>query len=56
MIYVRRWLNQNYILITYEDNGYDKRMYPNLVLNRLKVMEVLPLFIPHWGPNSKKFP
>jgi hypothetical protein len=31
-------LNQNFILIIYEDKGYDKKMYPKLVLNKLKVM------------------
>jgi hypothetical protein len=37
-IYVRIWFNQNFILLTYEDKGYDKKMYPKLMLNKLKVM------------------
>ncbi len=28
----------NFILITYENKGYDKKMYSKLMLNRLKVM------------------
>ncbi len=31
-------LNQNFIVITYENIGYDKKMYSKLVLNKLKVM------------------
>jgi hypothetical protein len=42
--------------MTYENKSYDKKAYPKLVLNKLKVMEVLPLFIPHWGLSSKNFP
>jgi hypothetical protein len=38
MLYARRWFNQNFILITYENKGYDKKMYPKLVFNILKVM------------------
>jgi hypothetical protein len=37
-IYVRRWLNQNFIMIIYGNKGYDKKMYSKLVLNKLKVM------------------
>jgi hypothetical protein len=38
MIYVKRRFNQNYILITYGNKGYDKKMYQKLMLNKLKVM------------------
>ncbi len=38
----------------YENKGYDKKTYPKLVLNKLKVMGGLPLFILHWGPSSRK--
>jgi hypothetical protein len=44
IIYVKRWFNQNLILIIYEDKGYDKKMYSKLVVNILKVMEG-PTFI-----------
>jgi hypothetical protein len=39
-----------------EDEGYDSKMYSKLVLNKLKVMGGLSLFIPHLGPSSKKLP
>ncbi len=46
-IYVRRWFNQNLILITYDNKSYDKKMYPKLMLNILKVMGGLtPIYIP----------
>ncbi len=35
---------QNFILITYENKGYDKKSYPKLILNKLKVTEG-PTFI-----------
>jgi hypothetical protein len=38
MIYVRKWFKQNFILILYENKSYDKKMYPKLMLNRLKEM------------------
>jgi hypothetical protein len=44
MIYVRRWFNQHFILITYEDKSYNKKVYLKLVLNKLKVMGG-PIFI-----------
>jgi hypothetical protein len=28
----------NFILIMYGNKGYDKKIYPKLVLNRLKIM------------------
>ncbi len=31
----------NFKLITYEDKGYDKKLYPNLMLNILKVLRGL---------------
>jgi len=38
MIYVRRWFKKNFILITYENKGYDMKAYRKLMLNKLKVM------------------
>jgi hypothetical protein len=40
----------------YENRSYDKKMYPKLILNGLKVMRNPTLFTPHWGLNSKKLP
>jgi hypothetical protein len=40
----------------YENKGYDKKVKPKLVLNRLKIMGGHTLFIPHWGLSSRKFP
>jgi hypothetical protein len=37
-IYVGRWFNQNFIPIPYEDKGCNNKMYPKLVLDKLKVM------------------
>jgi hypothetical protein len=37
-MYVKRWFNQNFILITYKNKSYDKKLYPKLVLSRFKVM------------------
>jgi hypothetical protein len=38
---------QNFILITYENEGYAKKMYPKLMLNILKVMEgPTPIYTP----------
>jgi hypothetical protein len=42
------------MLITYENKHYDRKTYPKLVLNILKVMGGLHLFIPHRRHNSKK--
>jgi hypothetical protein len=38
MIYARRWFNHNFILITYGNKGYDKKIYSKLMLKKLKVM------------------
>jgi hypothetical protein len=38
MVYVKKWFKHNFILITYENKGYDKKVYSKLVLNILKVM------------------
>jgi len=38
-VYAKRWFKQNFIIITYENKGYDKKAYPKLVLNKLKVMK-----------------
>jgi hypothetical protein len=35
--------DSNFILITNENKGYDKKIYPKLVLNKLKVVEGLTL-------------
>jgi hypothetical protein len=35
-IYARRWFKHNFILITYENKSYDKKMYPKLLSNILK--------------------
>jgi Mor family transcriptional regulator len=37
-VYARRWFKQNFILIAYENKGYDMKVYPKLVLNKMKVM------------------
>ncbi len=37
IVYARRF-KQKFILIKYENEGYDKKRYPKLVLNKLKVM------------------
>jgi len=37
-------VKQNFILIIYEDKGYNNKTHPKLVLNKLKVME-RPTFI-----------
>jgi hypothetical protein len=42
-IYYIKWFNQKFILITYEDKNYDKKVYWKSMLNRLKVMEGLTL-------------
>ncbi len=34
---------------------YDKKMYPKLMLNKLKVMENFISIYTPWAPNSKKF-
>jgi hypothetical protein len=36
--------------------GYDATSCLRMVLNRLKEIRVLRLFIPFWGPSSKKLP
>jgi hypothetical protein len=47
MIYVRRWFKQNFILIIYENKGYEKKTYSKLMLNRLKVMgDPTPIYPP----------
>jgi hypothetical protein len=38
MIYAIRWYKENFIMITYENKGYDRKTYPKLMLNKLKVM------------------
>jgi hypothetical protein len=42
MIYDKKWFKHNFILITYENKGYDMKAYPKLVLSRLKVMRFYP--------------
>jgi hypothetical protein len=36
------------------EQNYDKKTYPKLVLNRLKVLNNYILIYIHWGPDSKK--
>ncbi len=38
------------------EQGYNVKSYLKLVLNKLKVLVGPTLFIPLWGPNSKKLP
>ncbi len=47
MVYVKRGFKHNFIPITCENKGYDRKMYPKLVLNKLKVMGGPTLFTPH---------
>jgi len=35
--------------------GYDKKTYPKLVLNKLKVMGNSTSIYTYWAPSSKKF-
>jgi hypothetical protein len=47
MVYVRKWFNQKFISITYKNNDYDKKVYPKLMLNKLKVMRgPTPIYTP----------
>jgi hypothetical protein len=47
MIYVKRWFKQNFILITYGNESYDKKVYPKLVLNILKIIKSFtPIYTP----------
>jgi len=34
--------------------GYDKKSYPKLTLNRLKVMRNFTFICTHWTPSSRK--
>jgi hypothetical protein len=52
---------QNFIMLKYENlnmkrpkQGYGSRSYLKMVLNILKVVGVVPLFMPFWGVNSRK--
>ncbi len=38
-----------------QKQGFDKRTYPNLVLNRLKVTKSFISSCIYWAPNSNKF-
>jgi hypothetical protein len=56
----QKW-KQIFIMLKYENmnikkpkQSYGSRLYFKLVLNILKVMGVKHLFIPFWGPNSRK--
>jgi len=41
----------------YENKGYEKKMYPKLVLNKLKIMgSPTPICTPLGGPSSRKLP
>jgi hypothetical protein len=37
------------------EQGYDKKTYPKLVLNILKVMGNSPSKYTYWAPSSRKF-
>jgi hypothetical protein len=37
------------------EQGYDKKSYPKLMLNKLKVMKNSTAIYTHWAPSSKKF-
>jgi hypothetical protein len=40
-------IQTKFILITYENKGYDRKMYPKLMLNKLEVMgEPTPIYTP----------
>jgi len=40
-------IKKNFILIIYEKKNYDRKAYPKLILNRLKVMGgPTPIFTP----------
>jgi hypothetical protein len=54
MVYARRWLKQNFFVITYENKGYDKKVYPKLVLNKLKVMGGPTFIYTPLGPTWRK--
>jgi hypothetical protein len=56
----QKW-RQIFIMLKYENvnvkrpkQGYGSRLYLKLVLNILKVIGVISLFIPFWRPNSRK--
>lgn len=46
---------KKFILIKYENKGYDRKVYSKVMLKRLKVMGGLIFIYTHWGPNSRKF-
>jgi len=37
------------------EQGYDKKTYPKLVLNKLNVMKFFTSICTHWAPSPKKF-
>jgi hypothetical protein len=43
-------------MIMYENKVYDRRTYPKLVLNKLKLMGGPTLLYTPMGPNLRKFP
>ncbi len=46
-IYIKRRFKRNFIMMMYENKAYDKKTYPKLVLNKLKVMRGLtPIYTP----------
>jgi len=38
------------------EQGYGIRLYLKLMMKKLKLIRVLPLFVPFWGLSSKKLP
>jgi hypothetical protein len=53
MVYVLKWFKYNFILVTYENKGYDKKLYPKLMLNRLNVVAGLTLIYTPSGTYLK---
>jgi len=62
MIIIIKWQVKNKTSIEFYCNnetrtkqGYEKKMYPKIMLNKLKVMKnVIPIYI-HWAFGSKRF-
>jgi len=47
-------IQQNFICKKETKQGYDKKMHPKLMLNKLNVMGDSSYIYTHWAPNSKK--
>ncbi len=53
---MKQGFQQDFIVRTKQKQKNDKKMYPKLVLNILKVTEGPTYIYTPWGPNSKKRP